>query len=142
MRQVASVLATLLLGVLCGFTADKQQPIVVEATVIRVEPWGVTKTPCGTIINFRMAEYRVDTVYKGKIKSGEQIVVRHVACNYKELEELKGGARVILVATPLPQSEDALWAATSLVQGEREHVTVRYDGVKAATVTYSMTGEP
>ena len=95
-------------ALVCQETRRKSTDIF-EATVVRVEPWFPIKITCGVAIVYRLAEYRVDTVYRGHLHAGDDIVVRHLACNGNELDDLNAGDKVIVFARKLAKAEKGEW---------------------------------
>jgi hypothetical protein len=134
-RQLTGLAFLLLLGV-CPTVSAKQRDVVFEATVMRVEPWGPIKISCGVAIVYRLAEYRVDAVYSGRIQRGDHLFVQHLACNYDELEGLKPDDKVIVVAETLSKPEKRSWMKYPLAQGTDESVSVSYRGLKVAKLIY------
>jgi hypothetical protein len=83
-----------------------------------------------------LVEYEVDAVYKGILKKGK-ITVEHLACNNNELDELKVGEKVLVVAVLLPKLESSSWKQSQPGEGKHnEPVTVRYRGEKVAKLIY------
>jgi hypothetical protein len=134
-RRLIQLALLLVIGVSPGL-AEKQQTIVFEATVVRLEPWPPMKISCGVAIVYRLAEYKIDTVYKGHILSGEQLYVEHLACNYNELDEIKAGDKVIVIAVPLSKPEKHFWVKYPVEQGAKDSIIVSYRGLKVAKIIY------
>jgi len=133
--------AILLAVVVSPLFAEKHHNVVFEATVVRVEPWGLVAISCGVAIVYRLAEYKIDVVYQGHLKRGQQLIVRHLACNHNELDELQPGDKVILEAVKLskPEKRDWMTYPKKLKLNEpmpSREVAVSYDAIKVAKLIY------
>jgi hypothetical protein len=155
-HMIAAAIFAYLVFPLTAQDKGRKNSEIFEATVARVEPWGPIKISCGVAIVYRMAEYRVDTVLRGHLHHGEQIVVRHLACNGNELDDLKPGDQVVVFADELRKHERKQWM-TYKVTGEvdakcldkgtercfearfapGETVLVRFGAEKVAKLIYS-----
>jgi hypothetical protein len=82
---------------------------VFEATVVRVEPWGPVRINSGVALVFRLAEYKIDKVAVGQLTPGSTQILKHLACNHNELDDLKPGDKVTVVAAILPKHEKRSW---------------------------------
>lgn len=141
MKRLIAAFAVVLVMVLRSVGADKKPTVVFEATVVRLQSWAdIPKVGCGVLAIYRLAEYRVGSAYQGNIRSGEQAMVKHLACNHNELDDLKVGDKVIVIAEVLPRAEKEFWK-TSSEPREREQVGVLYNGVKVAKVVYLARAE-
>ena len=85
--RMATVLLSLL-ALVAPLTAAPRPQVMFEAKVVRIEPWGPITITCGIVLVTRMAEYEIRTVYRGHIET-QRVIVRHLACNYNELDDLK-----------------------------------------------------
>jgi len=111
------------------------------------------KFSCGVAIHFRLAEYQVEAVQRGRLTAGQHITVRHLACNWNELDELKLGDRVLVEADELKRPEKEFWKpridnrmptetknqAPGDVQEmplRSEAVSVKYQATKVAKLIY------
>jgi len=92
--------------------AEKKHTVVFEATVVRIDTWGFMKFTCGVAINYRLAEYKVDAVYRGHLAPGQRVVVKHLACNWNEINDLQPGDEVLVVAESLKHPEKSFWQPT------------------------------
>ena len=79
----------------------------------------------------RIAEYEVHTVYRGNIDT-QRVLVRHLACNYNELDDLKPGDNVIVIATKLAKPEKHTWMHFPIKGQIQEEVLVGFDAVEVA----------
>jgi hypothetical protein len=105
MKHILIAIGLLLaIGSLDGH-AEKKHKVVFEATVARVDKWGLIKLSCGVAINYRLAEYKVDLVRSGNLTPGEHILARHLACKGNELDDLKVGDKVFVEAELLKHPE-------------------------------------
>jgi hypothetical protein len=131
--------ATVLLGLLAflaPLAAAKARPeVVFSATVVRIEQWRPVKISCGVVLITRMAEYEVHTVIRGHIES-KRVIVSHVACNYDELNDLKPGDNVIVVARRLAKPEKRVWFSYPIDSGAKGEVLVEFDAVEVAKSIY------
>lgn len=103
--------------------------MIFSAKVVRIEPWGPIRISCGVALVTRMAEYEVRRVYRGHFDT-KRVIVRHLACNYNELDDLKPGDNVIVVATALAKSERKTWMSYPIDSNAKEEVTVKFDAVE------------
>ena len=100
------------------------------------------KISCGVMIVYRLAEYRVDIVYHGDLHGMKQLTIEHLACNYNELDELKAGDKVIVVAEALSKPEKDHWMTYPIEENSKEtspassSISVAYRGIKVAKVIY------
>ncbi|MGB7548372.1 MAG: hypothetical protein WBM14_11530 [Terracidiphilus sp.] len=135
MKARAAAILLSLLAFLTPLAAAKARPqVVFSAKVIRIEPWGPIKITCGIALVTRMAEYEVRTVYRGHIET-KRVIVRHIACNYNELDDLKPGDNVIVVATKLAKPEKRTWMSYPIdgdAKDAKDEVLVRFDAVEVA----------
>jgi len=137
------VLLTVVLFIVSAL-ADGQKNVVFEATIVRLEPWGVPKISCGAFANYRLAEYKIDIVYSGTTAiAGQHIIAQHLACNYNELDDLKPGDKVLVVASVLRHPRTAQWdTMQSDTKKKAENVTVLYSGDRVAKIVYPTEQEP
>jgi hypothetical protein len=109
--------------------AGARPEVIFSAKVVRIEPWGPIRISCGVALVTRMAEYEVRRVYRGHFDT-KRVIVRHLACNYNELDDLKPGDNVIVVATALAKSERKTWMSYPIDSNAKEEVTVKFDAVE------------
>lgn len=113
---------------LCPAFAEDGDRVVFEATVSGVEPWRPIKISCGLMAIYRLAEYKLNAVYKGGLNS-EKVILEHLACSYNELSELNAGDKVIVVAEKLPRAENKSWMHDPWDDRQSdERVVVQYRG--------------
>ena len=79
----------------------------------------------------RMAEYEIRTVYRGHIET-QRVIVRHLACNYNELDDLKPGDNVIVLASKLAKPEKHTWMSYPIEGHANEEVLVSLNAVEVA----------
>lgn len=125
---------TILLGLfalVAPLPATPKPQVVFEAKVVRIEPWGPMKITCGVALVTRMAEYEIRAVYRGHVEK-QRVIVRHLACNYNELDDLKPGDSVIVSATKLAKPEKHTWMSYPIEGHVNEEVLVSLDAVEVA----------
>jgi hypothetical protein len=120
-----------LIAYVAPLAAAPRPQFVFDAKVVRIEPWGAIKISCGVALVTRMAEYEVRAVYRGHIET-QRVIVRHPACNGDELDDLKPGDEVIVVATELPRPERHTWMGFAPEGETRNDVLVRFNAVEVA----------
>jgi hypothetical protein len=108
---------------------------VFSAKVIRIEPWMPIRITCGVALVTRLAEYEVKTVFRGHVRSA-RVIVRHLACNGDELDNLEVGDAVILVVRPLKVPERRVWHTWSMGGDKGPEISVRLDAVQVAKQIY------
>jgi len=128
--RTAAILLSLLAFV-APLPAAPRPQVVFGARVVRIEPWGPIKITCGVALVTRMAEYEVSAVYRRHIKT-RRVIVRHLACNYNELDELKPGDNVIVLAAKLAKPERHTWMSHPIEVHANEEVLVSFDAVEVA----------
>ena len=119
-------------------TACYGEAAVFEGTVVRIQAWSQSRLSCGGFANYRLVEYRVEAVYAGKLRQ-QQVGVKHLACNYNELDELRIGDRVLVVAESLPNGPETLeWAQDQqLAQyATKNKINISFEGRRVARVIY------
>ena len=109
MKRPLLAIALLLAIGLSAAQAEKKHTVVFEATVVRIDTWGLMKFACGVAINYRLAEYKVDAIQSGHLTLGKIIVAKHLACNWNELDDLKVGDKVVVTAEFLKHPEKGSW---------------------------------
>ena len=147
-RILAAIVVIFAIGSFSAQAAPRPTAVF-EATVTRLDSWGLMKLSCGVAMNFRLATYEVDVVYEGHIAPEEQISVLHLACNGNELDDLKVGDKVIVVAEVLKHPETYFWApkldgsasaqATDGVVNiplKQEPMLIRYKAIRVAKMIY------
>jgi hypothetical protein len=160
-KRLLFIAATLMLLV-CTLASQERAPKdadIFEATVVRIEPWGLIKISCGVAIVYRLAEYRVETVYRGHLHKGDQIIAQHLACNGNELDDLGVSNKVIVFAEKLSRPDKRDWATHKIAGGETAAacpdrstekcsevrfapggpIVIRYRGLKVARLIYPTT---
>ncbi len=141
MKRLTTAAALVLVIVLHSAGTDSKPTVVFEATVVRLQSWAdIPKVGCGILAIYRLAEYRVGSVYEGSIRSSEQVMVKHLACHHDELDDLKVGDKVVVIAEALPRAEKEFWK-TSSEPRRGEQVAVLYNAVKVAKVVYPTDKE-
>lgn len=108
-----------------------QHQVVFSAKVIRIEPWMPIKITCGVALVTRLAEYEVTTVYRGHIDS-RRLTVRHLACNGDELDDLKAGDAVLVVAAKTKKPESHTWRRSPTGIENGPALVVRFSAVAVA----------
>lgn len=145
----------LFLAPLASQEKERKGTEVFEATIVRVEPWWPIKISCGVVIVYRLAEYRVETVHAGHFHSGADILLEHLACNGNELDDLKAGDKVMVVAEKLSKPDKHPWTTIKLAAdfgaecadhktenceqvrlAPQPEVKVRYRALKVAKLIY------
>lgn len=82
-----------------------------------------------------MAEFDVRIVYHGHLEK-QRVIVRHLACNYNELDDLKPGDIVIVVATKLAKPEKRSWMRYPIDTDAKGDVLVTFDAVEVAKLVF------
>jgi hypothetical protein len=149
MKRILVIIAVIFAIGSFAAQAAPRPTIIFEATVVRLDSWGLMKFSCGVAVNFRLATYKVDAVSRGHIAPGEQIFVQHLACNWNGLDDLKVGDKVIVVAEVLNHPEKRFWTpkleGTTLAQAKdgvvnisskQEPALIRYNAVSVAKTIY------
>jgi hypothetical protein len=104
------VVATLLLSAALALPAQpRHHPVVFEATVTRIDNRGLSKISCGVAIVYRLAEYTVTVPKTSHLHAGDKVTVEHLACNGEELDNLKPGDHVLVLAERLKHAEKRAW---------------------------------
>ena len=67
---------------------------------------GPIKITCGIVLVTRTAQDEIRTVYRGHIET-QRVIVRHLACNYNELDDLKPGARCHRLGKQVSEAQEA-----------------------------------
>lgn len=142
MKPFAIIIAVILIAVACN--AQKKPSIAFEATVARIEPWGLVKISCGIAINYRLAEYTIGTVYSGKLVRGQVLPVKHLACNYNELENLKVGDKVLVVAEVLDTPDKVNWKQypNSNATSQDKTLTISHRALSVGKLVYPTADWP
>jgi hypothetical protein len=109
MKRLLALVALLFSFGLAAAHAEKKHTVIFEATVVRIDTWGLMKFFCGAAVNYRLAEYNVDAVLSGHLAPGKRIVAKQLACNWNELDDLKPGDKVVVTAEILKQPEKSSW---------------------------------
>lgn len=112
MKRSLPAIAMLLIIGLSSAQAEKKRTVVFEATVVRIDTWGLVKFPCGIAINYRLAEYKVDAMQSGRLTLGAHVVAKHLACKWNELDGIKVGDKVVVTAELLKHPETRSWQPT------------------------------
>jgi hypothetical protein len=149
MKRILVIIAVIFAIGSFAAQAAPRPTIIFEATVVRLDSWGLMKFSCGVAVNFRLATYKVDAVSRGHIAPGEQIIVQHLACNWNELDDPKVGDKVIVVAEVLKHPETHFWTpnldGSALAQAtdgvvniplKHEPVLIRYSAVRVAKIAF------
>ena len=134
MKRVSATIVFFLI-LACSLQAKDKKQVVFSATIVRIQPWGLAKIACGITQNFRLVEYQVDMFFQGNLNS-RIVVVQHLACNYNELEELKAGDSVIVVADVMPSSERRFWGNSLSSDTRVEPLSVMLNAKAVAKVVY------
>ena len=87
----------------------RHHPVAFEATVTRIDNWGLIKISCGVAIVYRLAEYTVTEPKTSQLHAGDKVTVEHLACNGDELDNLKPGDHVLVFAERLNHPEKRAW---------------------------------
>jgi len=85
-----------------------------------------------------MAEYEVRSVFRGHIEK-QRVIVRHLACKNNELDDLKPGDNVIVVANELPKPEKHTWMSFPTKGDPKDEVLVRFNAIEVAKSVYPTT---
>ena len=99
------------------------------------------KITCGVALVTRLAEYEVRTVYRGSLRS-RRVIVRHLACNGDELDNLKEGDDVLVVATRLRKPEAHTWRRFPTEENNGPELIVRFDAVEVTKQVYPTPTKP
>jgi len=122
-------------------SAHAETRTLFSAKVIRIEPWMPIKITCGVALVTRLAENEVKTVFRGHIDS-DRVIVRHLACNGDELDDLKVGDEVFLVVSPLKVPERRPWHTWSIGGEKAPEISVRFNAVQVARQIYPTEAKP
>jgi hypothetical protein len=143
MERLAAILIVLIVASAPSL-AGKKTYITFQATVLRIEPWGLAKIPCGVAVNYRLAEYSVSVPYEGNLTRGKKLVLKHLACNYTELDDLHPGEKVLVVAEVLGRVEMVMWnrGLESSKKSADERLNVAYLGVSVGKLVYPTADWP
>ena len=135
MKSRTPTVLLFLLALVAPIGAAPRPQVVFAAKVVRIEPWGPIKITCGVALVTRMAEYEIRAVYRGHIET-QRVIVRHLACNYNELDGLKPGDNVIVSASKLAKPEKHTWMSYPIGSHANEEVLVSLDAVEVAKSLY------
>jgi hypothetical protein len=134
----AAFLLLVLLVLAAPWLVGAETQTVFRAKVVRIEPWLPIKITCGIALVTRLAEYEVTNVYHGHIEM-RRIIVRHLACNGDELDNLQAGDEVIVVVRKLKRPENHVWRAPLGQDNSGREITVQFDAVEVAKQVYPTT---
>ncbi len=138
MKRLIALVLLVIFALPC--TAKRKPHVSFEATIARIEPWGPIRMECGAYANYRFAEYEVGVVYDGQFVKGQKVVVEHLACNYNELDDLRVGDKVLLVAEVLDKPDVATWDHQPKDTGER--ISIAYRGLAVGKLVYPTADSP